>query len=235
MDNLGWVKLHRKILDSRVFLNKGLLKLWIYCLCRANHKKNWVGISTGRGEAEVEVLPGQFIFGRKTVAEELEMSPSTLYDRMQKLKGMKNINIQSNSHYSIVSICNWETYQQGENKKQQASNRQATGKQQASNTDNNDKNDKNDKKSPISFDQFWDLYDKKIGKKKSKKKWKALSETDQKKVMEFIPKYKSYQPDSEYRKNPLTFFNNRSWEDEYIQKEFERGNTSGESKMNWGL
>ena len=126
MDNLGWVKLHRKILDSRVFLNKGLLKLWIYCLCRANHKKNWVGISTGRGEAEVKVLPGQFIFGRKTVAEELEMSPSTLYDRMQKLKGMKNINIQSNSHYSIVSICNWETYQQGENEKQQASNRQAT-------------------------------------------------------------------------------------------------------------
>jgi hypothetical protein len=143
----GWIKLHRKILDSRVFANEGLFRLWIYCLCRANHETNYVQIQTGKGNTEVEVNAGEFIFGRKSVSRELGMNPSTLYKRMQKLEMIGNINMQSNSHYSIVSICNWEVYQDSDFKKEQAkeqaSNTQVTGKEQASNTEKNDKNDKN--------------------------------------------------------------------------------------------
>ena len=69
---------------------------------------------------------------------------------MQKLENIGNINIQSNTHYSIVSICNWDIYQskdlEKEQAKEQASNNQVTGKEQASNTDKNVKNVKNDNK-----------------------------------------------------------------------------------------
>lgn len=146
--SIGWIALHRKLLDSRVFANEGLLKVWIYCLCRANHEKNYVPITTGKGETEVEVKPGDFIFGRNAAAKDLKMNPSTVYKRMQKLENMGNINIKSNSHYSIVSICNWLTYQdnvkQKEQAKEQPSNNQVTGREQASNTDNNVNNDKNE-------------------------------------------------------------------------------------------
>lgn len=144
----GWIKLHRKLLDSRVFANEGLLKVWIYCLCRANHEQNFVPIRTGKGTTEVEVNKGEFIFGRKSASKELGMNPSTLYKRMQKLESIGNINTQSNTHYSIVSICNWEAYQEYEKEKYQAkeqpSNNQVTGREQPSNTEKNDNNYKNE-------------------------------------------------------------------------------------------
>jgi len=145
---IGWVSLHRKIIDSRVFANEGLLKVWIYCLCRANHEKNYVPITTGKGTTEVEVNAGEFIFGRNIVAKELKMNPSTLYKRMQKLEKYGNLNIISNTHYSIVSICNWDSYQDNtkikEQPKEHPSNNQVTAREQPSNTENNVNNDNNE-------------------------------------------------------------------------------------------
>ena len=69
----------------------------------------------------------------------------------------------------------------------------------------------------ISFDIFWDLYDKKVGDKvKLKKKWESLQDSDRKSIIDYIPKYKNIQPDKKFRKDPQTFFNNSSWNDELI-------------------
>ena len=70
-----------------------------------------------------------------------------------------------------------------------------------------------------SFILFWNMYDKKVGlKEKIEKKWNKLSDDDKKKIFEYIPKYKESQPDKQYRKNPDTFLNNKSWNDELIPK-----------------
>lgn len=143
----GFVKLWRKLLDSEVFANEGLLKVWVYCMCKSNHKKRFVPFKTGRSVDTIEVKPGQFIYGRNKAAEHLHMSPSTVYKRMKKLVDLGCCNIKSNTHYSIITICNWDTYQGSEIPKEQAkeqpSNRQVTGKEQASNTNKNEENDKN--------------------------------------------------------------------------------------------
>lgn len=69
----------------------------------------------------------------------------------------------------------------------------------------------------ISFDIFWDLYDKKVGdKEKLKKKWASLKDDDRSLIIEYIPKYKMIQPEKKFRKDPQTFFNNSSWNDELI-------------------
>jgi hypothetical protein len=69
----------------------------------------------------------------------------------------------------------------------------------------------------ISFSDFWDLYDKKVGdKEKIEKKWNILNDKDRKNVIEYIPKYKLSQPNKKYRKDPSTFLNNKSWLDELI-------------------
>jgi hypothetical protein len=72
----------------------------------------------------------------------------------------------------------------------------------------------------ISFDVFWDLYDKKVGDKdKLKRKWESFNDNDRDSIMEYIPKYKINQPEKKFRKDPQTFFNNSSWNDELISSD----------------
>jgi len=136
----GWIKLHRKSVRSQVFQNDGLWKLWTWCLLRANHEDAWVPVTTGRGKTQVLVKRGQFIFGRKTAAKALKMKPPTVQKRMQILANMQNLITQSNTHYSIVTILNYDLYQ-GEGK-DEVSPKLST-KYQASITNKNDKNEKN--------------------------------------------------------------------------------------------
>lgn len=71
------------------------------------------------------------------------------------------------------------------------------------------------------FESFWNLYGKKISRPKCEKKWSKLSKKDRDAILAYIPGYVKSTPDIKYRKNPETFLNNRSWEDEIItdQKE----------------
>lgn len=64
------------------------------------------------------------------------------------------------------------------------------------------------------FDDFWNLYDKKVDKQSSERKYNKLSESDKELIFLHIPKYKISQPSPQYRKNPDTYLNNRCWEDE---------------------
>jgi biotin operon repressor len=134
----AWIKIFRKLIDSRVFFNEGVLKVWIWCLCRASFKERFVSVTIGRGSTEVRLQPGQFIYGRKTAAEKLGMSESTVNDRMQKLARMGNIDIQPNTNFSIVTVCNWATYQDDVSTEQQLfqqpGNSRPTARQQPSDT-----------------------------------------------------------------------------------------------------
>ena len=133
------------LLGSRVFKNEGLLKVWIWCLLKASYKQRWVEIKTGKEKIEVEVFPGQFVFGRDSAAKDLGMPPSTVWKRMIKLKNMQNLNIKSDRQYSIITIVNWDSYQTVENKRNSQGDRQGTGKEQARNKkDNKGKNKEED-------------------------------------------------------------------------------------------
>jgi hypothetical protein len=73
-----------------------------------------------------------------------------------------------------------------------------------------------EKRINIEFDLFWDLYEKKVNRVKSEKKWLSLKDKEREAIIDFIPRYKKNQPDPQFRKDPMTFLNNRSWEDEII-------------------
>lgn len=69
----------------------------------------------------------------------------------------------------------------------------------------------------IPFKHFWDAYQKKVGKlSKIEKKWNALKDSERSAIMEHIPKYIASQPNKQFRKNPETYLNNESWNDEII-------------------
>jgi hypothetical protein len=71
----------------------------------------------------------------------------------------------------------------------------------------------------IDFEWFWNEYDKKIGvKEKLKNKWLKLSDLERENAMNYIDLYKKSVPDKQFRKNPETFLNNKSWNDEIIER-----------------
>tara|TARA_R110002020_G_scaffold321901_2_gene537761 strand:+ start:2375 stop:2965 length:591 start_codon:yes stop_codon:yes gene_type:complete len=99
----GYIKLHRKILDNGVFADAELLKVFVWCILKANTTPN---IVYGR---KVDV--GQFITGRVSAAEELHLKPSTVYKRMQVLKKQGYIDINSSTKNSLVTVVKFKAYQ----------------------------------------------------------------------------------------------------------------------------
>lgn len=69
-----------------------------------------------------------------------------------------------------------------------------------------------------SFNDFWDAYDKKTDRAKCEKKWDKLKQSEKEAILAYLPSYTATTPDKQYRKNPETFLNNRSWENELIVK-----------------
>ena len=75
-----------------------------------------------------------------------------------------------------------------------------------------------DKNINIDFEWFWNDYDKKVGdKQKLKKKWNKLTDEERQNAMNYLELYKQSVPDKQFRKNPETFLNNKSWNDEIIR------------------
>jgi hypothetical protein len=67
----------------------------------------------------------------------------------------------------------------------------------------------------ISFGEFWDLYDKKVGdRQKCEKKWNTLSLAVQEKIIAFLPEFKKTITDKQFQPYPQTFLNGKRWEDE---------------------
>lgn len=138
-----WIKLHRKILDSQVFAHPTALKIWVWILAKAGYSERYVPFKINRGSTTIRLLAGQFIFGRFTAEDELNIDGSTIYKWIQKFASEEfdMISIKSNNHYTIVTINNWEQYQSGEcnmvTTNEQPSNSQVTAKEQPCNTNKN--------------------------------------------------------------------------------------------------
>lgn len=73
-----------------------------------------------------------------------------------------------------------------------------------------------------SFDQFWNDYGKKNDKKKCQKKYYSLALKDIKRIKETLPNYIKATPEVQYRKNPYTYLNAETWNDEQYQIQAKR-------------
>jgi hypothetical protein len=141
----GYVKLYRKLLTSPTFDNPAMLKVFIWCLLKATRqeREQVVGLQIAH------LVPGQFIFGRVKDAEELKMHPSSLYRIIQRLEMLGNLNINSNSKFSVITVANWELYQDEYENLNINSNSKRTTDEQQMNTNKKVKKVENSITSPI--------------------------------------------------------------------------------------
>lgn len=111
MSDGGYFRVYRKIIGSRVWQDAEMLKIWLFCLAKAGRKERWVSIKTGRGTTSVHLMPGQFVFGRKSAAKRLKMSPSSVRNRILRLQRWGNVAVKNDTHHTIVTVINWTSYQ----------------------------------------------------------------------------------------------------------------------------
>ena len=121
----GYVKLWRKSKDSTVFAHDGLWKLWCLCLMKASHKEFELTIP---GLLKpLKVKPGQFVTGRyvlhydyhqgdkkKRYSRKASPTAYSLIRWLLTLQEMQMLSIKTCNKYSIITILNWEQYQENE-------------------------------------------------------------------------------------------------------------------------
>ena len=210
---VGYIKLHRKILEWEWYEDANTFRLFIHCLIEANHKdKEWRGININRGQFHTSI---------GSLGTKLKLSDKAIRIALDKLVRTKEVAIKGANNGTMITICNYDSYQGFEETEGQTvgqDNGKRKGKRGA--TTNNDKNDltmKEDNKintSCFSFDEFWNLYDKKVGKPNSMALFEKTSERERELMKEYIPKYKIYKPDLQFRKDPERFLKYKVWEDE---------------------
>lgn len=133
----GWLKLHRALIESAVFSDPEVLKVWIWLLCRVAYESHDV-LFMGK---VIQLQAGQIATGRKKIAQATDLSESKVYRALNILKNLGNISIKANNKYSVITVLNWEKFQSnsaGVNSKttakQQRNDNKATTKQQQNNT-----------------------------------------------------------------------------------------------------
>lgn len=140
MENNGWIKIHRKSLESSVWTNPVVWFVWSWILLKANHEDSKIPFN----RKDLTIQKGSFISGIRSAISQL---PCVTYQNYRTaityLKSTGRITIQSNNKFSIITVCKWKYYQDTN----KLTNKRLTSHQQASNkpvtTDKNDKNVKN--------------------------------------------------------------------------------------------
>ena len=124
-----FIKLHRSILESAVFTDAEVLRLWIYLLCKASVDDRQI-IFDGR---VIDIKKGQLITGRKKLAEHIGTSESKIYRSLKLLEDLKCIKIEVNNKFSLVTVEKWEKFQGGIHKSEQQKNNKPTSNQHHTN------------------------------------------------------------------------------------------------------
>ncbi len=103
----NWIKLHRKLLDSDTFKNEKLLKIWIWILLKANHKDNTFLL----GRKKLTTKRGQFIMGLNRASEHLDLAKNTIHYWVNYLEKIGKVGLKKTNKYTIITIQNYDLYQ----------------------------------------------------------------------------------------------------------------------------
>jgi hypothetical protein len=229
----GWIRLYRKVQHSDMYrsLNSKQRDVMTQCLLLANHKGNtweWNG-------QVITCNPGQFITSLDSLKEfcAKDVSIQNIRTALLKLEKWQFLTNKSTKTGRLITIINWDSYQQDQQSYQQSS-QQRPNKELT--TNKNDKKEKKNKSTSIGytdeFERFWSAYPKKVGKGAAFKAWKNLNGT-RPEVDELIRIVEQQKKSEQWCKqggqfipNPQTWLNQARWEDEL------GGQSQGEDDLN---
>ena len=129
----GWISLHRKLLENPVVCkDNDHLAVWIYLLLNATHS----GYDTMFEGVRITLNPGQLLTGRKSISSKLKVSESKVQRILKTFEIEQQIEQQTTPRNRLISILNWNQYQQSEQLFEQQLNNKRTTTEQQVNTNN---------------------------------------------------------------------------------------------------
>ncbi len=121
----GWIKMFRRFLEWEWYDKTSMVRLFLHILLKANYEdKKWHGVVIKRG---------QFVTSFANLSAETGLSLQVVRSCLDKLQRTGEVNKQSTSQYTIITVCKYADYQQIEDVEQKTNNIQITSEQQASN------------------------------------------------------------------------------------------------------
>jgi DnaD/phage-associated family protein len=120
-DSNKWIKLHSKMLDWEWYKNINVKTLFIHCLLKANWKD-------GKFQGQL-IKRGSFVTSLEMLSKETNLSTQQVRTSLQHLISTSNLTSKSYNKFRIISVVNYDMYQQGNN----VINKQITNNQQTDN------------------------------------------------------------------------------------------------------
>ncbi|MCF0190523.1 MAG: hypothetical protein HUJ96_04590 [Marinilabiliaceae bacterium] len=118
--NNGWIKLYRSTLNNDI-VTKNLLHfaLWHYILLSVAYDHSRTVKFRGR---IITLCPGQMVYGRKQLAQLFNVTEMNIYRTMKDYANEHMIVQQSDNRCTLLSVCNWQCYQEDEQPNEQQTN-----------------------------------------------------------------------------------------------------------------
>ena len=199
--NVGWIKLHRQILNWEWYSDTNTFRLFLHLLLTANFKDQ-------KYQGKL-IKKGSLLTGRDKLSYETGLSVREVRTCLERLKSTNEIAIKTYSKGTEIQIVNYDKYQI---ETSETTNKRPTNDQQT--TTIKERKEIEEVKEIYSFDEFWSTYDKSIGKKNCKTKFEKLSDEVKLKIKEVLPLYVKSTHDKQFRKHPITWLNQECWNDE---------------------
>lgn len=107
MQNIGFIKLHRKIRDNPIFWKPNYLAVFTYILLDVEYLPCKKPL---RGDL-IELQAGEGLFFQKEIADKFGIALGTVSNIIKRLVSENIIETYTNSKYTIIRLINWEAYQ----------------------------------------------------------------------------------------------------------------------------
>lgn len=150
----NWIKLHRELLDNpTVMIDGDYLAVWVWLLLHATSKRKAVRF----GGKQVYLKPGELTTGRRRIVRELRISESKVQRILKTFENEQQIEQRTDRQCRLISILNWDKYQQNEQRNEQRVNNERTTSEQRVNTKQECKECKEEREghSPVSRSELF--------------------------------------------------------------------------------
>lgn len=228
----NYIKINRKILEWEWYRNEHTKNVFLHCLLKANWKD-------GKFEGK-EIPRGSFITSVKKLSIELGLTEDEVKTALKHLIKTGELTKQTTNKYTVISVSNYEFYQDVANQIPNKSTSIAKPLQTIEEKKEG-KEEKKDNKNTMCkaealalFESLWKLYPNKKGKGQvSLAAKQRLLKVDYEEMVRAIDRYKTeLEKDSDWRKmqNGSTFFN--SGYVDYLDDNYVPGKTEPKQKKN---
>ena len=234
----GWISVHRKVFSNPILKPKSnhkwsILEVWLWLCAKTCYKREKVVL----GNDIFWIEAGQMITSQEKLRERFNWSKTKLRNKLKLMEKDEMIKVQASKKMTMITLLNYEPYQNRETKEKPQKNHKKTHSNKGNKEIKNSYNSLFNKpltgqdrldwlNSNVKFSEWYDLYDKKVGKKKVSQAWKRIvkpklckdeDNTFYNQLLLHTEKYVKETPDKQFRLDPERYIKYEKWEDEIVE------------------